>query len=194
MPRVADPELRERILKAAGTLFYEKGIRAVGMNEIIRQAGCGKNAVYSYFPSKSDLVAEYLTRFVEGREATATAAAAKGGDDPVAQILAIVDETVQRLRAANSRGCAVRNFLIEYTDEDDAAAQISRDFLRRTHRDLLRRVTATGVDDPRAVTEQISLVLEGALLGRLTRTTQQSCRSAGRADGPAAAGELALNQ
>jgi AcrR family transcriptional regulator len=161
LPRPADPTLRDRILHAAGRLFYEKGIQAVGMNEIIRAAGCGKNVVYGYFPSKDDLVAEYLTRFIALREQTAARAVGAAGDDPRHQILAIVDEAVQRLRAANARGCAVRNFLVEFPDGEDAAAKVAHAYLRRAKRDMLRRVTATGVSDPKAVSEQISLVLEG---------------------------------
>lgn len=161
MPRPADPMLRERILTAAGRLFYERGIQAVGMNEIIGAAGCGKNVVYGYFPSKDDLVAEYLRRFIAVREHTAYEAADSAGDDPKRQILAIVDEAVQRLRAANARGCAVRNFLVEFPESEDAPATIARDYLRRTKRDMQRRVTASGVRDPKAVAEQISLVLEG---------------------------------
>jgi AcrR family transcriptional regulator len=172
--------LRERILKVAGRLFYDKGIQAVAMNEIIRAAGCGKNVVYGYFPSKDDLVAEYLTRFVATREQTAADAAEAAGDDPKQQILAIVDEAVRRLRAANARGCAVRNFLVEFPDGEDAGANVARDYLRRTKKDMQRRVAASGVNDPKAVAEQISLVLEGlysaASRTELSRATAAQAR------------------
>ena len=51
---------RERILQTALKLFYENGIRATGIDRIIAESGVAKMSFYRYFPSKTDLVAEYL--------------------------------------------------------------------------------------------------------------------------------------
>lgn len=163
MPRIADAEARKRVLRTASELFYARGIQAVGMNEIISSAGCGKSLVYAHFPSKADLVAEYMDRFLRARERVAADAAAKAGDDPRAQVMALTAELIARTRTGGYRGCAARNYLVEFPDagSDDAAAVIARDYLRRTKRDLLQRVKAAGVADPAGVTEQIWLVHEG---------------------------------
>src|SRR3954466_5529041 len=54
------PRVRDRILDTACQLFYRHGIRAVGGAAIASGAGTNKLSFYRSFPSKDDLVAEYL--------------------------------------------------------------------------------------------------------------------------------------
>src|SRR5436190_23947816 len=51
---------RQRILKTAQNLFYRNGYRATGINEIIDKSGVAKATFYAHFPSKEDLVLEYI--------------------------------------------------------------------------------------------------------------------------------------
>jgi AcrR family transcriptional regulator len=51
---------RERLLRAAGRLFGERGYECVGINEIIAQAEIAKATFYQHFPSKAALCAEWL--------------------------------------------------------------------------------------------------------------------------------------
>src|SRR3954447_11536840 len=51
---------RERILETADRLFYQAGIRAVGIDRIIAQAGVAKMSLYKHFPSKDDLILAVL--------------------------------------------------------------------------------------------------------------------------------------
>jgi AcrR family transcriptional regulator len=129
MPRTADPTTPDRILSAVVPLFYRYGVRAVGMNQIIAAAGCGKNVLYRHFPTKTDLVAAYLDRTRAERERSARAAEAAAGDDPRARLLALVGEVADRLRDPGFRGCAMRHHLIEFPDTDDAPDRIARSYL-----------------------------------------------------------------
>ena len=47
----------------ARDLFYREGIRAVGVDEIVRQAGVTKPSLYRSFPSKDELAASYLRQY-----------------------------------------------------------------------------------------------------------------------------------
>ncbi|WP_296047874.1 TetR/AcrR family transcriptional regulator [uncultured Alteromonas sp.] len=51
---------REKLLKAAGELFYDHGITATGVDAVITRAGVAKMSLYNNFKSKSDLIAAYI--------------------------------------------------------------------------------------------------------------------------------------
>ena len=51
---------RERIIRAAGKLFYGEGIRAVSVDAVAAEAGLTKRTLYYHFRSKDDLIAAYL--------------------------------------------------------------------------------------------------------------------------------------
>ena len=55
-----EPATRERIVTAAGKLFYGEGIRAVSMDAVAEKAGVTKRTLYYHFVSKDELVAAYL--------------------------------------------------------------------------------------------------------------------------------------
>src|SRR5688572_1362712 len=59
----SDPEgspARRRLLDTATRLFYTEGIRAVGIDRIIAEAGVAKATFYKHFPSKDELVVAYI--------------------------------------------------------------------------------------------------------------------------------------
>ncbi|MDP1925247.1 MAG: TetR/AcrR family transcriptional regulator [Thiobacillus sp.] len=51
---------RERILLTAHELFYRDGIRATGIDRVIAESGVTKVTFYRHFPSKNDLICEFL--------------------------------------------------------------------------------------------------------------------------------------
>lgn len=179
MARTPAPGTRERILTTASRLFYSHGVRAVGMNQIITEAGTGKNLLYSHFPTKSDLVAAYLRRAQEFRIAGARRARESADGDARSQLIATVAEVATLVQHPRFRGCAFRNYLAEFPDEtgtddtgtgdtgDDAAptpADVARDFLAATRQDLAAQVAALDVADPDRLTEELWLIVDGLFL------------------------------
>src|SRR6204780_3428239 len=57
---VAEPSARDRLLAAAGELFYADGVQTVGIDRIIAHAGVAKASLYNIFGSKEELVRAYL--------------------------------------------------------------------------------------------------------------------------------------
>ena len=57
--------LREEILEAARGLLSEKGFATMSMDELAAQVGISKPTLYSYFPTKDDLVVETVVREME---------------------------------------------------------------------------------------------------------------------------------
>lgn len=158
MARRAAPDTRERVLDTAATLFYEHGVRAVGMQQIIDAAGCGKNLLYREFPSKTDLVAGYLGR---ARERAVAAAAEESAADPATRLVALVRAMGDEVRDPNYRGCPFRNYLAEFADHTDAPGQIATAYLRDTRARIGALVGELGPARPDVLADRIWLVVEG---------------------------------
>jgi AcrR family transcriptional regulator len=161
MPRRVKPGARDRILDVAAALFYGRGIRAVGMQQVIDEADCGKNLLYQQFPSKTELVAGYLERTRQEWDRQADSAAREAGADPAAQLMALIGVTADVVRAPRYRGCPFRNFLTEFPDHDDPAGRIATAYLRDTRAQIDTLVRRLDVAEPDVLAERIWLVLEG---------------------------------
>src|SRR5688572_14049702 len=87
-----EPQARERILATAYELFSRRGVRDVGVDEVIASAGVAKATLYRHFRSKDELVLAFLGR----REQRWThewleTEARRRGATPEEQLLAIFD-------------------------------------------------------------------------------------------------------
>jgi AcrR family transcriptional regulator len=59
MPRISPEhgqEVRDRIVRAAMSVFAERGFHRATMQDIVRASGLSVGAIYTYFRSKSDLI------------------------------------------------------------------------------------------------------------------------------------------
>jgi len=162
------PRVRDRIFKTACELFYRNGIRGVGVDTIASEAGTNKMSFYRSFPSKDELVAEYLRDQVrEGWQWWDSIIAPHAGN-PRAQVEALFDAHAMRSCVSGSRGCAIANAAVEITDDEHPARRVveqhKRD-LRRRFRELARAMQAR---DPDALGDALLLLFEGSYLSQLT--------------------------
>lgn len=160
----------ERILAAADKLFYQQGIRAVGVDTIAERAGVSKRTLYNHFPSKDDLIAAYLS----GRFYTAPAS-----DKPAReQLLGAYDRLERMIADGSFRGCPYVNAVTEIGDPKHPAARMALQFKetrRLWYRELLERL---GVRDPDALSSQLQILAEGVLSSALVRNDPAVARSA----------------
>src|SRR5215203_2314366 len=84
------PSRREQILQAAAQLFAERGSRAVGVDDVGAAVGVTGPAIYRHFASKDAMLAEMLLRISERLLEGGTRCAAEAGDDPHAQLRALI--------------------------------------------------------------------------------------------------------
>src|SRR5918999_3082396 len=111
------PSARERILETAYELFARRGIRGVGVDEVIDRAGVAKATLYRHFPSKDDLVLAFLERREERwTRGLVEAEARLRGDTPEEQLLAVFDVFDEWFRGADFDTCAFINVLLELGD------------------------------------------------------------------------------
>jgi AcrR family transcriptional regulator len=160
----------ERILAAADKLFYEQGIRAVGVDTIAAEAGVSKRTLYNYYPTKDGLIAAYLTgRF---RQIAPSDAPARE------QILAYFDRIAAMVADGSFRGCPYVNAVTEIGDRKHAAVALAVQFKeqrRQWYRALLERLQAR---DPETLATQLQLLVEGVLATALVRGDPRAARAA----------------
>jgi len=111
----ATSEPRQRILDTAYELFSRRGIRGVGVDQLIEQADVAKATFYRHFRSKDDLVLAFLNE----REQLWTrdwveAEARRRGATPEQQLLAIFDLFDEWFQRDDFEGCSFVNVLLEF--------------------------------------------------------------------------------
>ena len=158
------PRAAERILGVARDLFYKKGIRAIGVDEVVRQAGVTKPSLYRSFASKDELTAAYLTKYdQEFWERFELSVEAHPGD-PRAQILHYLTRLEKRAAKPGYRGCGMTNACVEYPEADHPARLVGEDNKRELRRRFRAMATEMGARDPDALGDGLLLLFEGTLI------------------------------
>src|SRR3546814_16970033 len=98
-------EVRDRILATASELFYRRGVRAVGVDLIVADAGVAKTSLYRHFRTKDDLIAAFLEREDEQFWKDWDAATHAHANDLHAEPDALLAWTGPRFRRPSYRGC-----------------------------------------------------------------------------------------
>lgn len=150
---------RERLLTAAAELFYQEGIRSVGIGRLLEHAGVAKASLYDAFDSKDELVVAYLRARHDAMRGLFRDAVARHRT-PRARVLAPFD--VQAAFAADStyRGCAFARAIAEsHAAGVDTAASDYRAWIRETFADL---AAEAGAADPPRLAMQLHALWDGA--------------------------------
>ncbi|TGV54198.1 TetR/AcrR family transcriptional regulator, partial [Mesorhizobium sp. M00.F.Ca.ET.149.01.1.1] len=93
-----------------------EGIRAIGVDEIVKRAGVTKPSLYRTFPSKDELAASYLRKYdLEFWERFDEAVEAHPGN-PRAQIIAFLTRVGKRTQKPDYGGCCRTNPAVEYPE------------------------------------------------------------------------------
>ena len=157
-------DLQQHILDTASALFYSQGIKATGVDAIVKSAGTTKMSLYKYFPSKDDLVLAHLqksretmlNRISEGIEDEATS--------PREKLLAVFDVFERLLGHPEFRGCPFINAVAEFAAENNPVQQASTEFyfaFRNLLADLARQ---DGIANADRLAEQLVLLIAGAIV------------------------------
>ena len=155
-------EPRERLLRVASGLFYTKGIRAVGVEEVLAEAGVTRATLYRHFKGKDDLVATYLRatdQLIRGQIDDAR----REAQSPEDEIRAIARLIGEQITSPGFRGCAFLNAAAEYPDAQSPAHQAvleQRAWLLETMIDLYTRCDAT---EPEAAAQHFVMLRDGAM-------------------------------
>jgi AcrR family transcriptional regulator len=171
----------ERILTAASTLFYEQGIRAVGVDAIAAAADVTKKTLYDRFGSKDRLIAAYLEernriwhRFLDEQ------LAARNPATPEAVILALFAALTDWL-AGSRNGCGFINASVELAAPDHPAMPVIVGQKQWMRSEFEAQARAAGFANPGELADRLLLLHEGALVSYRVAAMPSAPEVAGRA-------------
>jgi AcrR family transcriptional regulator len=157
-------DVRERILETASALFYRRGVRAVGVDLVVEEAGVAKTSLYRHFRTKDDLIAAFLHREDEDFWKRWDNTTQRHHSDAKAELEAQLKWIGERVSRSNYRGCPQLNVAAEFPDLDHPARAVAtahKRELRRRLRELAERLRAKRPDELAA---QLSLLINGAFV------------------------------
>lgn len=155
-----------RILDTASALFYDRGIRAVGVDLIADEAGTTKKTLYDRFGSKDELVAAYLSRRAERWIDFLTDHLERHAPEPgPRRVIAVMDALEKRMRGQD-RGCAFVNAYAELGGTDHPGNAVIREDKRYMRALFVRLVDEAEMADPETLGAHVHLLYEGAIVAR----------------------------
>ena len=156
---------RQRILDTAYELFSRRGIRAVGVEEVISRAAVAKATLYRHFPSKDDLVLAFLEqRELRWTRQFVEAGARERGTSAVERLLAIFDVFDDWFQQKDYEGCSFINVLLETGDREHPVGNASARHLENVRTIVRTLAQEAGLRDPEAFALSWHLLMKGAIV------------------------------
>jgi AcrR family transcriptional regulator len=161
----AKPVARQRSLDSAYDLFSRRGVRAVGIEEVIERAAVAKATLYRHFPSKDDLVLEFLRQ----RETVWThgwveAEARKRSETPEGRLLAIFDLFDEWFHREDFEGCSFINVMIETADLTHPIGRASVEHLENIRGVLRSLAEEAGLRDADDFARSFHILMKGSIV------------------------------
>lgn len=168
---------RERILNVAYDLFSRRGIRDVGVDELIDRSGVAKATLYNHFSSKEELVRAFLER----REQRWTlglveAEAVRRGGSPAEQLLAIFDVFDDWFQEADFEACSFINVLLEMGPHHPLG-RASIQYLENIRTIVRRLGEEAGVRDPIDFAHSWHVLMKGSIIAAAEGDLQAARRA-----------------
>jgi AcrR family transcriptional regulator len=158
-------DVRGRIVRTAHDLFSRHGLRAVGVDQIIDEAGVAKATLYRHFPSKVELAVAviehrreiwtrgWLQRVTEERD---------GGAQE--RLVFVFDTLGEWLQRSDHQGSMFVSMLLEAHDPTSPVAVAAVAGIDEIGEWLHELATEAGARDPVALAQQLMLLMRGAIV------------------------------
>lgn len=158
-------DARERILSAAYELFSQRGVRDVGVDELIARSGVANATFYRHFASKDDLVLAFLQR----REqlwtiGTIVEQALEREAAPREQLLAVFDVLDEWFRRRDYEGDSFVNVLLEM-GAGHPLGRASLEHLSTVRRKIQQHAETARLRDPEGFARSLQLLMNGSIVG-----------------------------
>lgn len=155
---------KQRILDTADVLFYDEGIRAVGVDRLISASSVTKATFYKHYGSKDRLISDYVS--LRHRQAVVEIAELVERFSESEAVLRSLQETICASISSNDfRGCPFINAAAEFSDPTHPVRRsvvAHREWLVGAYEQLLRSL---GHPMPGEAADDLVLARDGAMTG-----------------------------
>ena len=155
----------EKLLRTARRLFYQRGFHAVGISEIIAEAGVARMTLYNNAASKEVLieaVIEGASNDVMAWLERGAASIAEPTLPPGQRLLALFDLFEAWFSEPEFQGCIFAKAAAEFPAQDHPVHLAAARHKRRLFEFLEDITTDAGARQPAMLAEHMLLLLEGA--------------------------------
>lgn len=153
---------REHLIDVATEMFNRMGYHAVGVDQIIAEAGIAKTTLYRHFKSKDELIVEVLRRIDATSRDNMRKAIDTLASDPKQKLLASFDFLEEWFKNNAFYGCPFMSAAGEYNKRTNPVFQevmLHKRLVIAYFEELTR---AADLNEPTRVAEEINLLFEGA--------------------------------
>ncbi|TDU90305.1 TetR family transcriptional regulator [Kribbella voronezhensis] len=151
---------RERLLDAAGELFYRDGVN-IGVDALCKAAGVSKKSMYQLFRSKDELIAESLASVGPSYQ-QALEPGLDDGSTPRERILVVFEKQDRLAASGEFFGCPFVSTAVELKNPEHPGSVVARHFKQRLTDFFRSELIAAGVEDPDLLAVQLTMVFDGA--------------------------------
>ncbi len=163
---------RHSLLDAAELLFQAQGVSRTSLNDIARQAGTSRGAIYWHFKDKADLFNAMMERVTLPLEQSFQALGRQAPKDPLAHICHGVRQALVRIATdpQTRRVFEVATQKVEYVDELQAVRQrhlkSRHEFLTQVQHGLVAAAEAQSMSlpvPPATAAEGLHAIIDGLI-------------------------------
>lgn len=176
---------KRHIIETAFSLFYRKGIHAVGINEIIKSASIAKKTLYNHFVSKDELIVATLIYRdqLEINHLKFKLASAEIGKDALLALFELIDDFINNrdTTLGDFRGDYFNNCCAEYAQTNTLVYDTSQ-----SHKNAIKALIQAHVDSfeqhpdkNKYLVNTLILLKEGAINNALVTGNNKSALEAG---------------
>jgi len=163
-PTIQRAPAKGRILETANVLFYEDGIRNVGVDRIISVSSVTKATFYKHYRAKDNLIVEYISSRHETVRANVEEMI-RTSPNAESVLRAFVAAVIAEIDSPGFRGCPFINAAAEFPDSEHPVRRVvttHREWYVETLADLLKEM---GHPVPGDAADELLLARDGALSG-----------------------------
>lgn len=158
--RKKEMDTRERIVNTASRLFYKQGYNSTGINQVIKEAEVAKASLYQHFPSKEDLLIEYLKVTALTTNKILRNIINKF-DSPKEKVLALFDFLLDFSNLTAFNGCNFLNIAAELPQDDGKIKDLIRNQkneIRELFAEILKPI------DKENLADELYILFDAALI------------------------------